>query len=533
MGFWLVVLGTILRCAYSAPPPVQVYTGVLEHSAIGKYQNVRLFILSYEDLSPTIPGIDTNKRSAILTLHWGDFDPIEYVSLYYSTIPYNAQTHTYFLGYASTDLPKIQLVRSGSDDSLSGTYISPTLGAIGMLRLYPGWEIPANIQKHPRLVSWEGTYTGHCPTADHTHLPLAAIEVVPTRMGIPAQETPLRFMNYVGTAICDHDGFTACGAFGGGINDFYHDELILYQSGWTWTCRHADENEIVCDSPRYKECRLKRRARGAEFPSVSVSNPVHTVASASNTKEDAAWDGEYEGVLTHHVTGKQQYLSLRLTTAMLSGPNPPVRILLSGELNLFFGSEFGSLEKIRYTFPGLEINPKDAVEVLSSPQGQDAIVQIGNVQGDILEGNYYSKLYGWVGSFSLQRKSPVISHPPLASFVPSLSGDYTLQADENWTMRFFGTTLLQKPGDSFNPYYPVPMSGWIKADIGEFPALTVETSTTFSYDFFSGWLVTVFDKHFYAGTMRPDGFTYLPINTLFLSMSRPPGEPDVMARRKR
>lgn len=509
-----IAAASVAISAAAAPPPVQLFTGVLRHDGIRASQLARLHLVSYLRPGSTSTSPPVTSYSAVLSLHWGSFKDPEYVALYYNTVKFNAQTQEYLLlPDPSTEtggkLPTVRLRYEGTS-RLAGTYTSPTFGAIGKLELTAGTEAPPEPAGTRVLKPLGGIYEGDC-AMQSGGTRLRAIELRPSRLSFGGRTPPeaaLSAVNYLGTTACDFGGLSggalACASFHPGIYNFYRDEIRLFDDVQAvWTCRRAGDDGLSCDGPYVKQCSLKRApARGERKHRAADPTPVPAAFGSGDAPPEkplcGAWDGAYRGILRHAATGREQYVALKLTTILLSGPQPPVRCALQGSADLVFGPDANGREYFSSILPEVEIIPNRPDEVLFSEKEGDVIVQMAQPGTGKIEGNWYSKRYGFVGSFTVTSGGEPL--PALADPVAGLAGDY-VEMRTGYRLAMAAVPGAPDP-KATNPYNQISITGW-----EDIPSMRIPIHEV-SYDYFNDALTVDLGGRFFFGRLEGLNYAY-------------------------
>ena len=502
----LVIIGLVWAGnAPAAPAKPQVFSGYLSHKALGAKQLMRLHFLSYA--RPGTGEEATNHYSAVITLHWGSFDNPEYVGLGYDTVRYNPQTKEFLLlpvsaTEVSGKLPTIRL-RFSSADVAQGDFVSPTTGMVGQFELKRGNDAAPLNSGERLLMPLAGIYRGSCGGKGQGSL--EAIELLPSRLPFQGQtpsEAALNVLNYVGTASCNYESATvsrtSCAGFQPGMYNFYRDEVLLYDDVQTvWRCRRDGDKGLTCDNPWYPSCKLTKQAAEENTASKVAVEPPHLepapVDAPPPNQVCGAWDGDYAGILRHAETGQEQYLRLKMATILLQGPQPPVRCAMLGSAHLVFGSSIDSDEYTSVTLPQIEFLPNRPDQVIFAEQESDVILQLSQNRAGLVEGNWYSKRRGFVGSFSVVNEFKGELKNPIAA----LGGKFR-KSDSHLTLIPTPATPTAKTA---NPHQ-VMVSGW-----EDYRAMRIQLEHS-SYDYFTGFATLQMPGYFLGGKVTPAGLDF-------------------------
>ena len=525
IGFFLIFLAAV-TAAHAAPTPPGIYEGVLEIDTQRVSQSVQLALIPY--LRPTENGETANLNYvAILTLGSG----YESTALHFSSVRFNPQTQELMLLPDSVSegkgkLPTVRL-RFASDKSLDGTFLSPSVGLVGKIRMSPktGLQKPA-----ATLKPLEGLYRGNCGTV----LPdsrLVAIHLLASRLDFPAGGVPSEAtyggVNYIGNAVCSStstvfaSGNFTCAGFPTGVYSTYSGDLTLTdETNSPWQCRRDSVGDkLTCQSKLISSCTLTRTInvetsnfgedkKLAVAPELNAEpRAVSAVATAPERNACGAWDGIYQGVLTHAATNKQQIVSVRLATHLISGPLPPVRCSIQGSASLIFGSKSNTNEQINTVFPEFEFIPNRPDQVLLPEREGDAILQMRQSGVGQIEGNWYSKRHGFVGNFVA--KSSTASPNLTAEPVYGLSGEYEESDPTRGYLLSMSVIPVVAELKSPNPFSALSVIGWHDLRVVRLPIKSA------AYDYFANRLVMDTGGVFLVGRLNSEGFRYSMIARRF------------------
>jgi len=527
----------VCSVVFSAPPEVEVYSGTLHHENIKIRQLMRVILFPSETPSQPI--------AAIVTTHLGSYDDPEYASFYYSPVAHNPTTDEFFLqrneAIKGRRLPIIHLYRTG--DKIVGEYDSPTYGRIGLVELTRGWtaEIPKD---EPVLMNVAGTY--HAVEACQSvvspvAMQLERLEILPSRLFSSehlAPEASLNTINYTGISVCQRGNDAInCGSFQYGTYHAYVNRLMLGQGKFQWNCTPFTNGSMVCDSPYFQKCWLVKKKSIWEAAPPKEGYPS-TVSLAHGDREKPppaiplkgeeackSWDGTYQGVLHHRRNSNDQLVTLRLDSFLLDGSNEKKRCAMAGVSHLYFGDSGITGEHLSTVFNQAEFTPERNEQTFFPDKDGDAILHVRRVDADSLEGNWYSKLYGWVGRVRLSRKEANAPRPAFP-LLHSISGAYHLSHNTNFRM-FLTTSPVWANPESFDPFHQISVTGFREFETGGdglIPLQRTDTVDQISYDYFTNFVVFRTSAAFLAGQALRNSFRFHPMPRGYLIYVAPEAE---------
>ncbi|MEY4631188.1 MAG: hypothetical protein RIQ81_1308 [Pseudomonadota bacterium] len=280
--------------------------------------------------------------------------------------------------------------------------------------------------------------------------------------------------------------------FRSGSYDPFGGMLILKSGARNVQCQ-LNSGELTCDS-----CKLIRS--GGVVRSVTpvmsllgmherMAETVFDTGAALDLESNpAALEAGYYGYLHQEGTGYYQPVSLNLSFDRASGQYLPVSALYFGPVE---NNEF-----IAYRFDPVAKRAGKAGMVLSG-QGE-AFMLVTQVGSKGLNGIWYSKTHGRIGTVSLVRGNM----PPLMAdekrLMPSLSGQY---AGENWQ---FDLRVASNVSEDARDFYPLRMFGVARDLVDPSRRRLIQDG---SFDFYTGQIaLRLDDGRTIVGRMATTGF---------------------------
>ncbi len=287
--------------------------------------------------------------------------------------------------------------------------------------------------------------------------------------------------------VCNRDTFTQ------GTYDFYRGQLELVGRLSNLDCK-VEGNALNCGAG----CRFERRSsesRSREFaPPRAKASFVREQAAASSSPSAIA--GAYRGYVHHEYLDAYQPIRIDVATYQATdGRESTLRI--SAVATLFFGSE-RSHEAIAYRFEPRDYpNPILRSDFVLSrlDDDVDAFLKVTTLKDGTIRGEWYSLLFGRVGSFEAAKDGGVKPRPDARRVVPLTAryGHDTFSLD---LKVFQGTT----PPNTENPYYPLQLGGTMW-----FRGAAKENVVAGSYDFYVGRLALLYGDDRLFSAKRHEG----------------------------
>jgi hypothetical protein len=437
------------------------------------------------------------KLRAVLRIMPGGFDGREYSAAYFPAVTYDPATHALDLGTAEGGA-RIE-VQAIDVDALTARVTvhsgSPT-ATLTMMRLDEGaaWPAPNALAPQAALASpLTGSYAGTC-SGRPSDLQLSATKW--RGGGIAAFGTLAGFellatSGHADDSVCRDGGACVKESFTSGQLDLLTGRMILRNGRADATCQ-VSGNTLTCGP-----CTWARKAGDEAFaiqgPTTADSAAAAAIAAAALSVDEApggstpttAADGQYYGYVVHDRTHAMQLLALTLS----SQPSATAE----GIASLYFG-EGDSSELIAYRL--MPTAPARPDRPLLLDGDGDAFAVIDEPRGAKLTGTWYSKSFGRVGRFALQRDL-VPERPAGATLVGALSGAYQSDA---WTFEIAASSGVATDGAEI---FPLKLYGWAQENLATSRKRTIQAGV---YDHLSGTMALRLDDGRIAfGSLRADG----------------------------
>lgn len=227
--------------------------------------------------------------------------------------------------------------------------------------------------------------------------------------------------------------------------DFYN--LTLQIPSMEKRCKVTPEGLNCQKDGGLFECKLNRvdsafSLKGLAKPSQPISADLQAEVNdiAKNPKIDTDWppkDEQISGRFSGYIYLKERNVFERITMDLnLVGPpnaasGQPSRPFLSSTVKICLGSgRDPEGQFVSFKFDRMKI-PSQKPEFFTFLGQGETMIQITQIVGDVIAGNWYSGNYGLVGQFKMYRdssKGKATFRPPSQGtpFYPQLQGSYTL-----------------------------------------------------------------------------------------------------------
>lgn len=475
LGYLTFIFIFFSEVTQGAPSIFGRYVGVLKHDALKRDQLAKLdFILSQEEAGKL-------NLSAVLTVHFGDFNSTEYVAYHFDNVEYNVTKQTLIFDQPNKEVTV--LVKKFAGGVFEGELRSNFSGNVGKLVLEKDGTAKPTL---PLIEPIWGEYEGKCNGVE-TRLQLETFQSSDDALNVGNPFATYRIHGQLGENRGSPCGLFETGTkyclwanFDSGSYNFYKNRLVLMGPNRNLSCQ-TTEDGLKCD----KDCDLKRISFETKTPRLfkpRTSSPgFETITSGPALKVPVdAIQGEYTGYLHHEYLDRYQPASLNILTYESPGSTPEdPKLQLSAVANLNFGDAENG-ETIPYRFVSRQYpSPLLAPQfVFRRPEADvDANLQITEFGDGVVKGVWYSNLFGRVGTFEL-RKDGAVKIPINAKLVESISGFYESDA---WDVNVV-VGLGKTPPNTHNAIAPLTFGGWtILKSIT--PRITI---TGGSYDFYTG-----------------------------------------------
>jgi len=449
------------------------YTGVLNHESLGKSQLVKL------ELIPERESNGAMKLHGILTLQFGGFDSSEYISYPNHDIIFNLMNHT--LTFIQTNQEVYIRDATIKNNILRGELFS-THGRVGEISLSKDNTIKINT---PLIEPLTGEYRGTCgneatnlqlfsyrATSESNQLgnPFGAYEVI----GQLGKRDPELCVGET-KRFCTHSKIKSA------FYNFFKGQLVLNGHPFNYSC-DIEGNQIHCGN-----CQLKRISHEMDHPRLQLStgseSPLHDF-KIKKDDDNVTIAGTYNGYLYHNNLKKYQKVQMDLSTYQ-QPTTSGTQLMLSAVARLYFGNS--QVEVLSYPFTPVEYpNPLRKPKFILSRNDSsiDAFLFITDFHNGIIKGDWYSLIFGKVGSFVVSKNGtlPELKNPPFLDQISFIYEESNKVDDAILTLGLI-TRAGQASLNNNNPFSPLNIGGWVWRKNSVNPKETIVQS---SYDFYTG-----------------------------------------------
>lgn len=486
------MVGPQLAAAAVAAPTFGRFVGTLTHQQLGKQQLAKLELISVRSEQNTL------LLQGILTVHFGDPRSGEYVSYHYDNVRYEPIT-----GVMTFDQPDQPLTITNikfADGKIQGD-VRYSSTNVGKLEVAQSAEVKPAL---PLIEPLNGEYAGKCEDKDRV------LQIQTFRSTGDTHRTNNAFGAYqvsaqiaeLHSSLCPpptkFDPAQACvtGGYTDSSYNFYSGALSLAGGPRSQSC-NVEGSSVVCGTCRFTRI-SKEYAPSASYswPGTPSAFPAQVTAAQEGLSSIA---GNYVGYLYHDYRGVYQRAKINFATFQDS-TQPSGSLRLSANASLYFG-EFGSDQELGFRFSERSFPLVVSEFVLDRPDADlDARIKITSYGNNQIRGVWYSKLFGRVGEFLLQRdQAPAL--PAGASVMQKIGGEY-VSYDRKLSI---ATSQGQAPLNSENPFYPLVFNGYTWLLSGAAPRRDI---TAGSYDYYTGRIGILLEGdngQIFTGQVDPDG----------------------------
>lgn len=450
------------------------YVGTVFNQILKKDQLVKL------ELVPTRVEGGSIRLRGILTLQFGGFDSGEYISYHYHDIGFNLLTGV--LTFNQTDQEVYISSASISGSTLTGELYVGTglIGPIVVSSAQPGSP------SHPLVEPLGGEYKGTCNKTPSRLQLFTFLSTEDThRIGnlFGAYQVKGQLGKY-DPLNCEKDKNKHCvySKIESASYNFIDGSLILNGYPFSQTCK-VDGDKIDCG-----ECRFQRSSgemdRPATSPVVYKIDPIEQIKAGLKRNPLVSLSGNYVGYVFHEQLGIYQQIQFEIST-LRKGSNLFVNVATK--------LHFGSTEAITYRFDSIEFpNPLSKPQfVLARPEADvDAMIRVLDFRDGVIEGQWYSLIFGKVGSFVATQNGdlPGLSGTKLFG---SVSGIFEESGPKDGVIVDLVVGQGSAPVGSDNPFYPLNLFGnvWWKSGV-----IKKEEIQGGSYDFYTGRITFIYGQ---------------------------------------
>ena len=367
------------------------YIGVLKHENIAQDQLARLDFVTEQESGGIL------KLRATLVLFFGGFDSTEYASYDYDNVTYNLLNGTLVFDSSERELHfVVEHFKAGSltADLKTGS------GIVGKLMLTQDDTVRP---ERPLVQPLWGEYRGLCQGVGERF----QIQSSPSHPMTTNRTDP--FAPFVIQAQRGENGVYACpvgtstcitNIYSDADYAFFNGHIDFHGNYGALTCS-VDKDGLTCG-----DCRFTRSSKErvmADVYSVPASAPSWKI-NADDIGPNASLAGVYKGFI--HLEGRDIYqpFSVGVTTyrqndgSSSSGESLMVSVVAS----LIFGDHTGNDESINTKFDPRPLNIMNAQPIFDrADHSTDMVLKITKLSNGIMEGIWFSRRYGRVGTFAL------------------------------------------------------------------------------------------------------------------------------------
>ena len=491
------VLRFVMACLFAltfsfsaiAAPVFGSYRGIVSNERIGRDQLVKLELIHSRGSEGEL-----NLR-AILTLQFGGFDSGEYVSYHFENIAYNIVTGVFTFNQNDQE---VHLTNVRIRDGVLTGEMHASIGLLGPFKLSNRATIGP---ERPLVEPIGGEYRGSCegvPSALQLMTYRSTQDT--TRLGNPfgVYEAKGQLGKYNPSYCSEKKGDLCTYTKIDSISyNFFVGDLVLSGYPFGMNCSVAG-SALKCG-----ECNLKRVSGEMRSPQLVSKtydeDPILEIRQQLKSQRAAPLRGQYEGYVFHELLGV--YQKIELDVATYDQPSDQgAKLIFSAVANARFGTSDN--EVISYRFNPVEFpNPVQAPQFnLSRPEADvDVVLSVKEVQGGLIQGTWYSMIYGRVGSFVATRNGD-LPKLPASKLMGSVSSGY----EEAGGAGAIAKIIVGKgnaPIGSDNPFDPLNFNGYVWRKSG---TTRKEGISGGSFDFYTGKIAILFgDDKTLNGFMIP------------------------------
>lgn len=428
----------------------------------------------------------------------GGFQSFEYVTQYYEKVSYSwvGQELTFESDQRELMLANGKVHMMNMKLMIMGDFRSSAGGVTGSVTLVhfpeeenspPEMLASTIFPDVPVLTSLTGSYKGMCEE-DEYELQIEASKWHGTN---GFSTNPL--VGYMirgrlgkrGDQVCEDDLYCIDRPFTEGSYNFYRGQLELTGRLRNLRCS-VNNTKIKCGPCTFeknqsifnsvdKDKSYKRYDREVDLD-LGENEPLSDFLEPSDLK------GDYFGILHHESTNSYQHVRLNVNALKYTDrPNRPETLYVSANAWLYFDDPNESNEFIGYKFdqrPYLDTAPNFLFE-----GSGDAFFRVTSWTTTAIVGEWYSKVYGRVGTVQLVRSNGFFNMDS-QMLLPGLSGQYQ---GPMWELDL----TVRGNSDDFNEggFYPLRVAG-----VGRIPDLTAaHPISAGTYDFYTNTIAIEMD----------------------------------------
>lgn len=463
--------------------PFASYQGILRHHALRRDQRASL------DLIFDRTDGDSFEIVAILKLRFGDEAKGEYVSYVFDNARYNVLTGAMAFDQADQGLTIVSTLVKGA--RLEGKVRAPLIGdqEVSLILDREATVTP----EYPLLREMTGIYQSESGV-----LELQAFRSPSEKQdggSSPFGENEIR--GHLARVRGDLGGKVVDSVFTETSYDFFKGRLELLGNLEPLSCR-VGVNELTCDGEVFKRVEPERvesrgEPRRAGIPETGAGIP-----------KPAPVSGQYWGYVHNELLDQYNLAGLNIVSLFSTETQ---QLELSALGSLHFGDREG-VEAIAYKFEAKQF-PLLLSQYVLKGKTSEAILKITSWDKGSIQGVWYSRCFGRVGTFQLT-KDRLTALPPGSRLLAPLRGE---RETKLWKMKL---AIAPRPVSihSANPFSPLSFGGIV----WDVPRIVIPKSKISggSYDFYTGRLFlpveVAGESLFLIGKHQSDGTLDLRIN---------------------
>lgn len=380
----LTCLLALWTCEAIAGPTFGRYLGVLRHERMAQDQLARLDFITDQDTG------DTVKLRATLILYFGDYNSDEYASYDYRQITYHRQSGA--LVFDSADR-EVHFVVNSFDGQQLNADLRTGNGVVGRLILSQSSEVQV---ERPLVQKIWGEYRGVCGGVGQRF----QVQSSPSHPIATNRTDP--FAPFIVMAQLGDNGGAGCplGAstcvtrvFHDADYDIFAGHIDFHGPYGSMAC-NVDEVGITCGECRYKRSSNETVRSGAI--TLPISKPEWTIKPGAPASSQAI-DGVYRGYV--HLEHRDIYQAMTIAVTTYSQNGETMVSIIS---SLRFGGHTDTDQSINTKFDPRPLSTLAAEPVFDRDDNStDMILKVRKIADGVVEGDWYSRRYGFVGSFIL------------------------------------------------------------------------------------------------------------------------------------
>jgi hypothetical protein len=459
------------------------YTGVLNHEALDKDQLVKLELIPERE---TEGGL---KLQGILTLQFGGYDSTEYISYHYHDIAYNFLTGVLTLNDANQEV----YIREATikNNVFEGTVYS-SIGKVGHVRLSKDNNI---LPTRPLIEPLNGEYRGKCD-GDPASLQLYTYRSTSdsSRLGNPYGAYEVKGqLGKIDKVLCVGETKRYCtfSKLQTASYDFFSGSLVLNGEIQNYSC-NVNGSKITCDNCKFQRVSDEMNNPQKQYKAVNKDLRNEFNLKTNNAESDNSIAGVYNGYLYHENLNAYQRVQIEVTTYQQQTASG-LTLMISAIAKLYFGNS--DRESLIYKFTPIPFpSPlKKIYFILSRPDADvDAVLQVTDLKGGVISGQWNSIIFGKVGSFVATKNGDLPNLEGLSA-LSSVTSNY--EENGSSSHRDLVLNLIvnrdRAPLNSDNPFFPLNIKGWIWRKSG---VIARESILTSSYDFYTGRIALLYGQ---------------------------------------